>query len=90
MLEPAAISSKKQSVSLIFAAILGVLLVLFEIALVFARRSLSLLLPGPTSIYIAVMVFLTVAAWLLTWIYVVRINRIERDGRDEHRSGVEG
>ena len=89
MSEAPAISSKKQSVSLIFAAILGVWLVLFEIAVVFARRWLSLLLPGPTSIYIAVMVFLSVAAWLLTWAYVVRINRIERDGCDDHQSGID-
>ena len=90
MLEAPAISSKKQSVSLIFAAILGVCLVLFAISLVFARRWLSLLLPGPTSMYIAVMVLLAVVAWLLTWIYVVRINRIERDGCDDHRSAADG
>jgi uncharacterized membrane protein (DUF485 family) len=72
--------SRKQSASLAFAAALALLLAVFAGLRVLAINWLSrIVLPG-VSRYTALMILLSVAAWLLTWAYIVRIERIETEG----------
>lgn len=88
MCEATDLSRKTQTISLFFAAILGMSLALFAITLMFSRKWLSTFRPGGISIYVALLVSLSVGAWLLTWIYMVLIHRIERARRDGQPSAA--
>lgn len=79
-------------VSLIyFVAIFGVPLTLFAIALALSSSWLSVLLPGPISTYMALMILLGVGVWLFLWIYLTCIGRIECGESDTDRAqGGEG
>jgi hypothetical protein len=61
-------------------------LTLFAIALALSLRWLSILLPGPVSTYIVLMILLGVGTWLLMWIYLACIDRIESEECETYRA----
>lgn len=76
-------SSRKQRISLQFAAILSLALAAFMSVRVWAGPWLSLLVFPGISVYIILIVLMSAGAWLLTWFYVAAIRRIEHDGARE-------
>ncbi len=74
---PAAdISASFWSASILLAFVFG-----FVGLLSFARQLLAVQIVSGLSIYVSVMVGLTLAIWTLSWIYMRRLRRLEQDGR---------
>ena len=80
--------AKKQRASLVFTAVLSFALAAFIIVRVTAHHWLSRILFPGVSTYTAVMLFLSVGAWPLTWVYIATIHRIERAAANRTDSGV--
>ena len=85
---PSDTHARKQRASLVFAGILSFALVAFIIVRVTAPHWVSQILFPGVSVYTALMILLSVGAWLLTWAYIARIQRIERAAAHRTDQGV--
>ena len=61
------------------ASILMALVFGFTALLSFFRGFLAMRIVPGLSVYVMVMVFLTLAIWTLSWIYMRRLRRVEQD-----------
>ncbi len=68
----------RNAVSLTAAGLLVLMIFVFVGLLAFARPLLADQVASNVSVYLVVLIGMTVAVWLLSWAYVSRIGAIER------------
>ncbi|MCP2091948.1 UNVERIFIED_ORG: uncharacterized membrane protein (DUF485 family) [Paraburkholderia sediminicola] len=71
-------SRQKKIISLLCAGTLLLALLSFSVALRFEQPLLSLFVAPNLSVYLALMLALTLLFWGLTWLYVILIDRLDR------------
>ncbi len=76
-----ALNRRKAAASVTSALLLLGLLSAFALLLKTNARCLYIELDGAISVYVVIMVGLALSCWLLTWVYIVWINRIEMKER---------
>ncbi len=72
--------SERTGASLLAASVLVLLIFGFVALLSFGRGVLALQLMPGVSVYVAIMVALTLVIWGLSWAYMRRTNQVERRG----------
>lgn len=70
-------SRQKKIISLSCAGALLLALIGFSVALRFEKPLLSLFVAPGLSVYLALMLTLTLLFWGLTWLYIVLIDRVD-------------